>query len=70
VGVSYFDGTVRIFGWKDGKLSLHQTIKDGCCDLPAWDICMTDEYWLAVGYRTNPAIYVLDTSTQQFHLMQ
>lgn len=69
MGVGYFDGILKIYEKNGTQLSLHQTISDSR-SVPIWDLAMTDDHWLAVAFNNDPAIYVLNNSTQKFERMQ
>jgi WD40 repeat protein len=64
VAASDYDGTLRIYFQQDNQLSLHQTIIDNFNYI--WEVSVSDDDWLAVCWSHNPAIYVLNSSNNQF----
>lgn len=63
LAVGDYNGDLTIFLKKANQFTLHQTIPAGN---GIWEVTMTDD----VGYSSCPAVYVLNSSTQQFDLMQ
>ena len=67
LAVADYNGDLTIFSNKADQFTPHQTIPAGN---GIWEVTMTDDNWLGVGYSSCPAVYVLNSSTQQFELMQ
>ena len=68
VVVGDFFGKIKIWEREGNQLHLRQNIQENLYTI--WDMSMTDNHWLGVGYEDRPTVYVLNNSTKQFDPLQ